>query len=70
MKLTLIKIIAFLATFMFVQGIILPWTISNNYLPLWADIVLIALIMMMWGVIIDRIARRLIDRFKDDTDEI
>jgi phosphotransferase system glucose/maltose/N-acetylglucosamine-specific IIC component len=66
MRMTLIKVISFLAAFMFLQGVILPWTISNNFMPLWADIVLLALIMMMWVIVIDRVARRLIGRFKEE----
>lgn len=70
MRLVLIKVISFLAVFMFIQGVILPWAISNNFMPLWADIILIALIMMAWLIVIDRIARRLIGRFKEETNEI
>lgn len=64
MRWTLFKVIIFLASFMFLQGVILPWTISNNFMPLWADIVLLAIIMMMWVVIVDRIAMRIIGAFK------
>ena len=70
MRLVLIKVITSLAVFMFMQGVILPWAISNNFMPLWADIILIALILMMWVIVIDRIARRLIGRFKEETNEI
>jgi hypothetical protein len=38
------------------QGAILPWAISNNLMPLWADIALITVILMMWLAAIDRIA--------------
>jgi hypothetical protein len=62
----LIKVITFLAAFMFLQGVILPWTISNNFMPLWADIILLALIMMMWVIVIDRVARLIIGRFKEE----
>lgn len=67
MRLVLIKVITFLAVFMFMQGVILPWTISNNFMPLWADIILIALILLMWVIVIDRISHRLMGRFKDES---
>lgn len=64
MRLMIFKIISFLAAFMFVQGVILPWTISNNFMPLWADLVLLTFILMMWVVVIDRLTRRLLDHWK------
>jgi hypothetical protein len=42
------------------QGAILPWAISNNFMPLWADIVLITVILMMWLCVIDRMAFHLL----------
>lgn len=69
MRIVLFKIISFLAAFIFIQGVILPWTISNNMLPLWADVVLISLILMGWVAVIDRIAVNLLHKFKDEGDE-
>ena len=66
MRLTLFKIIMFLAAFIFMQGVILPWTISNNMLPLWGDILLLSFILMMWVVVIDRISAQLLKKFKDE----
>lgn len=56
MRWILFKVICFLAVFIFMQGAILPWAISNNLMPLWADIALITVILMMWLAAIDRIA--------------
>jgi uncharacterized membrane protein YbhN (UPF0104 family) len=56
----LFKMISFALAFIFSQGVILPWAISNNDLPLWADIILVTIILMTWIAIIDRIAFRLI----------
>ncbi len=66
MRLTLFKVIMFLAAFIFLQGVILPWTISNNMLPLWGDILLLSFILMMWVVVIDRISAQLLNKFKDE----
>jgi hypothetical protein len=60
MRLLLFKMIAFLGTFMFAQGVILPWAISNNSMPLWADIILVTIILMMWLAVIDRLAYHLL----------
>lgn len=60
MRWMLFKIISFVAVFIFMQGAILPWAISNNYMPLWADIILVTLILMMWLAVIDRLAYHLL----------
>jgi len=56
MRWILFKVIAFISVFIFMQGAIMPWAISNNFMPLWADIILITLVLMMWLVVIDRLA--------------
>lgn len=60
MRWILFKIIAFAAVFIFTQGAILPWVISNNAIPLWLDIVLVTIILMVWLAVIDRLAYLLI----------
>jgi hypothetical protein len=60
MRWILFKIITFAAVFIFTQGAILPWVISNNAMPLWVDIVLITVILMVWLAVIDRLAYLLI----------
>ena len=68
MRMMIFKVIAFVACFIFMQGAILPWAISNNSMPLWADVILITLILMMWLAAIDRLAYHLLKvlRKKDD----
>ncbi len=61
MRMMVFKIISFLAVFIFMQGAILPWAISNDTMPLWADIVLITVILLMWLAAIDRIAYHLLN---------
>jgi hypothetical protein len=61
-RITLLKIILFFAAFIFVQGATLPWIISNNILPLWADIILVSGLLFGWVVLIDRIANKYIKR--------
>ena len=56
MRWIVFKVISFLAVFVFMQGAILPWAISNNTVPLWADILIITFILMMWLAVIDRLA--------------
>jgi len=68
MRLILFKIISFVSVFIFIQGAILPWAISNNVMPLWADIILVTLILMMWLAVIDRLAHHLL-RFLRKNDE-
>ena len=60
MRWILFKIILFISVFIFMQGAILPWAISNNSMPLWMDIILITLILMIWLAIIDRLAFHLL----------
>jgi len=60
MRMFLFKVLSFMAVFIFAQGVILPWAISNNTMPLWADIVLVTLILMMWLAVIDRMAYHLL----------
>lgn len=60
MRWMLFKIISFVSVFIFVQGAILPWAISNNVMPLWADIILVTIILMMWLAVIDRLAHHLL----------
>lgn len=60
MRLLVFKVISFLSVFIFAQGVILPWAISNNTMPLWADIILVTLVLMMWLAVIDRLAYHLL----------
>ncbi len=60
MRLMIFKVISFVSVFIFTQGAILPWAISNNYMPLWADVILITLILLMWLAVIDRLAYHLL----------
>jgi len=60
MRWIIFKVVSFVAVFIFMQGAILPWAISNNTMPLWADIILITVILMMWLAVIDRLAHHLL----------
>jgi hypothetical protein len=60
MRWMIFKVISFVSVFIFTQGAILPWAISNNYMPLWADVILITLILLMWLAVIDRLAYHLL----------
>lgn len=60
MRWIVFKVISFLSVFIFCQGVILPWAISNNMMPLWADIILVSVILMMWLAVIDRLALHLL----------
>ena len=55
-----LKVVIFMALFAILQGIIMPWVISNAMIPLWADIGLLAIIACMWWVIADVVMRRII----------
>lgn len=71
MRWIIFKVISFIAFFIFAQGVILPWVISNNSMPLWANIALITIILMMWLAVIDRLAFHLLKtlRKKDEATE-
>ncbi len=56
MRWILFKVISFISVFIFMQGAILPWIISNNTMPLWLDIILVTVILMLWLAVIDRLA--------------
>ena len=66
MRRMVFKVIMFLAAFIFMQGAVLPWAISNNFMPLWADILLVALILLMWLIVIDRLAAHFLTTFRRD----
>ncbi len=68
MKWLIFKIISFMAVFLFAQGAVLPWAISNSTMPLWADIALITVILMAWLAVIDRLAVHILKLFRK-TDE-
>lgn len=63
MRMTIFKVIMFLAAFVFMQGVILPWTVSNNMLPLWLDIVIFSCILMGWVAVLDRIGKALLRKY-------
>lgn len=69
MRLMIFKVISMLAIFIFTQGVIFPWAVSNNRMPLWADILLITVILLMWFVVIDRITTQLLKAVRKN-DEI
>lgn len=69
MRWILFKIISFVTAFIFMQGVILPWAISNNFVPLWADIILITIILMIWLAVIDQLAFHLLKLLRKN-DEI
>lgn len=71
MRWLIFKVISFLAVFMYLNGVLLPWAISNSSIPLWLDIVIITMILMMWLAFIDRIAQLLLNvlRKKDEVIE-
>lgn len=56
MRWIIFKVICFITIFIFMQGAILPWAISNNFMPLWADLILITVVLLMWLAVIDRLA--------------
>ena len=62
------KLISFFAIFLFTQGAILPWVISNDTMPLWLDIILLSFIMLMWMIAIDQIAFACIKLFRKIND--
>lgn len=64
MRFMVFKVIMFLAVFIFMQGAVLPWAISNNLMPLWADIILISLILVMWSIVIERLAEQILKTFR------
>jgi len=68
MKMLIFKVICFLALFTFMQCAILPWLISNDSMPFWVDIVFITLVLMLWLIVIDRLAHQILKilRKKDD----
>ncbi len=69
MRWMIFKIIVFMTMFIFMQGAIVPWLISNNFLPLWADIIVISLVLMMWLAVIDRLSSHVLKIFRKN-DEI
>lgn len=69
MRWIIFKVVCFLSVFIFMQGAILPWAISNNFMPLWGDIILITAILMMWLALIDRLAFHLLKLIRS-SDEV
>ncbi len=61
MKWLMFKLISILGCFSLMVGIVLPWTVSNNLLPIWLDIVIISGLIMVWIAVIERLALWLIN---------
>jgi len=59
MRIKIFKTVLFLLAFLFFQGIILPWTISTNLLPVWLIIVIVSLILLLWLLALDKIAKEI-----------
>lgn len=57
MSLTYIKVCSFFAAFFFLQIEVMPWMAKNQFLPLWGDIILLSLALMLWLGLIDFVAR-------------
>jgi len=66
MRWLIIKCIGFIAFTAYIQGIILPWAISNNRMPIWADILLIVIILTGWVFVLECVAIKLISKLQDD----
>lgn len=45
----------FLFGFGILQIIILPWIISTEFLPLWTDVILLSVALVLWVSIIDKV---------------
>ncbi len=69
MRWMIFKVITFIAVFIFMQGTVLPWAVSNNIMPLWANIILLTVIVMVCLYTIDCMAYALI-KFIRKNDEI
>lgn len=41
--------ILFVAVFCGIQGLVVPWVVSNDDLPLWVDIGMLSSIFIMWA---------------------
>lgn len=46
--------IAVLAT----MGIVIPWIICNPILPLWLDILCFAIVLIGWGIAVEKYVRK------------
>lgn len=69
MRVIIFKIIAFMALFIYLQGVCLPWIVSNNFMPLWADVVLFTLILVMWIAGIDRLAKIIVNKMDEEKED-
>lgn len=63
---TLYKVILTFVGLLFVQGCILPWVLSNNVLPVWADLGILSLIVCLWIFIIEKLVSNAMKRFGKD----
>jgi hypothetical protein len=70
MRWIIFEVISFLAVFMVAHGIIVPWAIANDStMPLWADMVIIIFLLMLWVALIDRCVfyfRKVIRKYDED----
>jgi hypothetical protein len=53
MKLMIFKIIICFSSFLFMLTNIIPWVISNDFMPFWADIILMSIFLMIWLFFLD-----------------
>lgn len=69
MRATCYKVLLFIVGFVFIQGCILPWVISNNVLPVWADIAILGALVFLWVFLIDKLVSNAIRKFNHDTNK-
>jgi hypothetical protein len=59
----------FLVGMIGIQGLVLPWVISNTVLPIWADLVILTGLLFFWVFIIDQLVSNTIRRLNNDTNK-
>lgn len=60
MKWILLKIILFFGGFIVLIGTILPMAISNNFLPLWCNILLSSIVFMGYMMVTENLIKKAI----------
>lgn len=65
MKVLMFKVIMFLTAFVCLHGFLLPWITVHNFMPMWADMLLMSFIMMMWIIWIDHMSENFIRKLRN-----
>jgi hypothetical protein len=69
MNISYIKGFLYVVGFFMTTGLIMPWIISNDLLPIWATIICVFFVALVWVTICEKPVVRLIKRINKEIEK-